>query len=245
MTSLLTAEEQALLDRIPEALLGGTELLRWWLRTDAAGSYARTYKESYVFNRPEDRSFGFFDKTELSTGPTPLNGNVQEMFYDEPKAPRGNRAGEAEWMAEQVREFVLHYFLRVSDFRQPQQVPEPHLPAPPGLGFFSQCPREPAERLGFGFQQLYHQTPEGDWRRFRESRRDPIVDLRRVGVDIGTLVLRNPIYDFKFAFKPFGDQGPQLALPLSDFNYLVLSRDFVVDETRPEQIGRASCRERV
>ncbi len=255
MTTPLAPEESELLERVPAALRSGRELLDWWRHTDAAGSYARTYPETYVFNRPEDRSFGFFDRAPLSSGTIAVNGNVQEMFYDEPKTARGG--GEsveqaAEWMAEQVREFVLHYFLRVSDFRQPQRTPEPHAPTPPGLGLLSQCIPDPAQRQGFGFQQLYyrggptHATP-GLWHRFRETRRDAIVDLRTLGPggtstsdantsdsDLDLLVLRNPIYDFQFKLQPFGPQGPSLSLPLSEFNYLALSRDFVVDEHHPE-----------
>lgn len=234
MAGPLTPDELELLDRVPAALDGGTELLHWWRRTDAAGSYSRTYPETYVFNRPEDTSFGFFDTAQLSAGPVAVSGNVQEMFYDEPKVARGGRAGAAEWTVEQIREFVLHYFLRVSDFRPPQRTPESHEPAPPGLGFMSRCPRDPVERLGFGFQQLYSRRPDGDWERFRDSRRDAVVDLRRVGSDFDTLVLRNPIYDFDFEFKPLGDEGPKLSLPLREFNYLALSPDFVIDEERPE-----------
>lgn len=233
-TSPLTPDEQALLDGIPAALRGGTELLHWWQRTHSAGTYAETFPETYVFNRPEDTSFGFFDTVELSTGRVKINGNVQDMFYDEPKTARSGSSGAAEWTAEQVREFVLHYFLRVSDFRQPQRAPESHLPTPPGLGFLSQCPRDFKGQVGFGFQQLFRHSAEEGWARYRESERSAIVDLRRVGREIDALVLRNPIYDFQFDFKPFGDQGPKLSLPLSEFNYLVLSPDFVIDETRPE-----------
>ncbi len=234
MSSPLTHDERLLLERVPEALRSGTELLQWWLRTDAANAYSRTYPETYVFNRPEDTSFGFFDTAQLSTGTIEVNGNVQEMFYDEPKTARGGRSNAAQWMARQVREFVLRYFLRVSDFRPPQRMPEKHSPAPPGLGFLSQCPRDASDRAGFGFQQLYRQTPTGDWERFRDSRRDAIVDLRRVGTDFSTLVLRNPIFDFQFELRPLGSQGPRFSLPLREFNYVALSPAFVVDEESPQ-----------
>ncbi len=234
-----TREERDLLEAVPAALRGGVELLEWWRATDAARSYAETYEESFVFNRPEDTSFGFFDRAPLSSGPLAVNGNVQRMFYDEPKSPpaRGGRA--AEWMDEQVREFVLHYFLRISDFRRPQPVAEDRRPLP-GLDFLSQCPDDAPERVGFGFSQLYHRRAGGAVGSFGAGDRERIVDLRRLGDDYEWIVLRNPIFDFKFRLKPFGDGGPQLVLPLSGCNYLVLSPDFVIDERRPEDgvLGR-------
>ena len=33
-------------------------------------------------------------------------------------------AEAAQWMQDQLREYVLHYFMRVSDFRQPQGITE-------------------------------------------------------------------------------------------------------------------------
>ncbi|NJL26552.1 MAG: hypothetical protein HC897_01090 [Thermoanaerobaculia bacterium] len=86
MADALTQDEQDLLDAVPAALRSGIELLEWWRKTDAADSYAYRYPETQTLNRPEDKSFGFFDTVELSTGSQRINGNVQDMFYDEPKA---------------------------------------------------------------------------------------------------------------------------------------------------------------
>lgn len=230
-----TATEQQLLAAVPAALRHGVELLHWWQRKDVLQDYEVRYEETFVFNRPEDRSDAFFDTAPLSSGPQRVNGNVQTMFYDEPKSPaaRQSRQGAAEWVNQQVREFVLHYFMRISDFRQPQRVPEHHAPAPPGLGLLSQCVQGP-ERGGFGFSQLFARRPGEEPERFPAAQQERIVDLRRVGGEFEWIVLRNPIYNFKFELKPFGEHGPQLALPLSEFNYLVLSRDFVIDQARPE-----------
>ncbi len=228
-TERWTAEERYLLDTVPGALKSGVELLQWWRRTDAAASYARTYAESFVFNRPEDTSFGFFDAATLSSGPLAVNGNVQQMFYDQPKSPRQQGRRTAEWMDRQIREFVHHYFLRISDFRRPQ-------PAAGGQG-----PSGDPERAGFGFSQRYYQpAADGEPRRFDPGEEDRIVDLRRLGKDFDWIVLRAPIYDFRFELKPLGNAGPQLALPFPASSYLVLSPDLVVDESRPEEgvLGR-------
>lgn len=232
----LDATEQALLESVPQALESGLELLRWWRQTDEAGTYAETYPETYVVNRPDDRSFGFFDTAPLSRGPIAVNGNVQEMFYDGPKVPHAKplEMGAAQWMNQQVREFILGYFMRISDFRQPQQVPEASQPPPPGLGFLSQCPGGDAQRIGFGFSQLYFQRRNGELGRFRPVETNAIIDLRHLRDDFQWIVLRNPIFDFGFKLAPFGDAAPQMVLPISEFNYLVMSPHFVVDESHPE-----------
>ena len=101
MSKPLTSSEIELLKSVPQALESGVELLDWWRETDAADSYEKTYKETFVANRPGDTSFGFFGTAPLSSGPIRINGNVQRMFYDEPKAPPVERDGvSAEWMSE-------------------------------------------------------------------------------------------------------------------------------------------------
>ncbi len=163
----------------------------------------------------QELSYGFFDTVDLSTGPLRVNGNVQEMFYDEPKSPPGRQAPAAEWINEQVREFILRYFMRISDYREPEVYPEGHPSPPPGLGLFSQCPKSDPERVGFGFMQEYLKSSEsGEIEQLKASDRYRIVDMRRLGKDFEWIVVRNPIFDFSFQVKPFGNSGPQLVLPI-------------------------------
>ena len=240
MPESLTQEERRVLAAVPQALRGGIELLEWWRVANATNSYAYRYKETLVFNRPQDSSFGFFDTVRLSTGPQPVNGNVQYMFYDEPKSPPARAAEKvaAHWLNGQVREFILRYFMRISDFRQPQQVPSPHQPAPPGLGFLSQCKDDP-QRIGFGFSQIFYKRTNGEVGRFRENQHDAIVDLRTLGREFDWIVLKNPIFNFTFDVAPLGTVAPQLVLPIVVSNYLVISRQFVVDEgPGPGRLGR-------
>ena len=242
MAEPLTRQDEELLTAVPAALASGIELLDWWRKTDAANSYEYRYPETFVFNRPDDKSYGFFDTVELSTGPQRVNGNVQDMFYDEPKSLPARQAlqATAQWMNRQLREFILHYFMRISDFRPPQSYPEAHKPAPPGLGFLSLCPGGDPEVIGFGFSQIFYKRPNGEIGRFRKSRQNAIVDLRTLGNEYEWIVLKNPIFNFKFEFKPFGNNAPQFALPLTVSNYLIMSPAFVVDESPAEDgiIGR-------
>ncbi|HEX9733787.1 MAG TPA: hypothetical protein VGG06_17585 [Thermoanaerobaculia bacterium] len=240
----LSESERDLLDAVPDALKNGVELLEWWRQADAESSYEERYDETLVFNRPDDTSYGFFDRVELTgKGKVRINGNVQRMFYDEPKAPPDAKltAIADEWMDSQIREFVLRYFMRISDFRLPQLVAESHEDPPPGLGFLSQCPEEKEDATGFGFTQLYFKKRDGETGKFAEDEQDKIVDLRRLEDEYEWIVLKNPIFGFGFDFKPFGRffetflgaAGPQVKLPAKVFNYLVLSNDFVVNEAKP------------
>jgi len=165
------------------------------------------------------------------------------MFYDEPKAPPDYGGAAGEWMNDQIREFILRYFLRISDYRQPQLYPESHPKPPPGLGFLSQCPESEDEAAGFGFSQIYYKRKkDGKIGEFPEEERDKIVDLRRFKDELEWIVLKNPIFGFGFEFKLFGNlledlvgsSGPRLSVPAKVYNYLVISNDFVVNVENPE-----------
>ena len=239
-----TETEDELMDEVPDALKDGIALLDWWKTKDPTKSYKRHYTETESFNRPEDESYGFFDSVKLPSSDdkeVPINGNVQEMFYDDPKASVSEDAlvklkvdpdeiaGLATGMMhEQVREFILKYFMRISDFRQPQ-------PAESEDG---------GEVTGFGFSQVYYKRRNCRIAKFPKEEQDKIVDLREFekGEDgkepYEWVVLKNPIFGFGFDFKPFGSlfdsligvSGPEVKLPAEVFNYLVISKDFVVNE---------------
>lgn len=239
----LTTQERQLLARVDEALASGIELKDWWLRIDASGNYPNPYPESFVVNRPDDKSFGFLGVAPLSTGPLPVNGNVQHAFYDQPKAPRIPPANEAAtaWIQKQIREFVLHYFLRISDFRQPQPFPETHRrPVLPFLEYFSWCPKDDPVVEGFGFLQLFYKKWNGEIAAFPLEEQSAIVDVRRLDDEFEWIVMKNPIFNFNLVFKPLGNSGPQIVIPFPASNFVILSRHFVVDEENPEpgMIGR-------
>ena len=140
-----------------------------------------------------------------------------------------------------MRQFVLRYFMRVSDFRQPEGYADSW--RPPTSGLFqplSWCPRPEAELRGFGFQQLFYKRCGGGIGRFLEEERFAIVDLREIGDTYEWIVVRVNIFDFSFTFAPFGGALPKVIVPLTEDSYLVISRDFVVDETAPA-LGVLGC----
>lgn len=226
--------ERLVLASVESYLADGVALKRWWDAAYPRDSFAHRFELERVFNRP-DTSFGFFDTVQLARGPVSVMGNYQEMLYDRPRTPPIAAEESARWMQNQVREFVLHYFMRVSDFRLPEVYVDPGRPAPPRyLERLSWCTREDVRRQGFGFRQLYYKRRDtGEVGRFAESEQTAIVDLREVGRTYEWIVLRVNIFDFRFTFQPFGPGGVEIAVPLQEESYLVLTSDFVTNEESP------------
>jgi hypothetical protein len=221
------------------ALDVAVELRRWWETVDEAAAYTDRYTETFVFRRPEDTSFGFFEEAKLTNGTLPIIGNVQRMRYDRTKAGTSAQA-----MQKQIKAFVLKYFMRVSDFRNPQPVPEADQTELPGLlRYFDRRPSDDYKTSGFGYKQLYYRLQKsGEEGRFPAQEptsrdavelppKDAIIDLRKLRTTYEWIVVKNPIEDFGFVFAPLGADGPQVKVPVKAANHLVLSRDTItIDE---------------
>jgi hypothetical protein len=240
-TAGLSGHDQALLQSVDHYLSAGLQLKQWWERTRAADAFATRFDLGLTFNRP-DTGYGFFDQAQVAGQTMPVLGNFQAMGFDRPKAPRAQMAEAARWMREQLREYVLRYFMHVSDFRQPQGFLEDERPtAAPYLRPFSLCPQEDPRRIGFGFSQLFYKRYGSEQiGRFPAEDQFAIIDLREIGSTYEWIVVRVRIFDFSFTYMPFGIEGPQVVLPLSEASYLVLSRDFIVyeDDPMPGVLGR-------
>lgn len=231
----LDERDRARLACVASSLADALSLKSWWERVDAAKSYAERFEFVRTFNEA-DSSYGFFDQAPLPDRTLPVMGVFQEMFYDRPKG------AEAGFVREQLREFVLHYFMRVSDFRRPQAyVPSDPAAAtwlPPGLSW---CPEREDARSGFGYSQLYYKLAgSGRVGKFPEERRGAIVDLREIGPVYEWLVMQVRIFDFSLNFKPLGAAYPYLAVPLREETLLVVSREFIryVDDPEPGLLGK-------
>jgi len=237
-SSAAAAEEESVLDTAERYLADGIALLRWWERTDAAGSYRSRFDLERTYNRA-DSSFGFFDETEVRGTRMKLMGSVQELMYDNPRVPPAAGTTAPGWVRDQVRAFMLRYFLRVSDFRQPESAeapPEPPRPSVP-LGFngLSWCDERHILRIGFGFTQLFYKLRStGEIHRFSAEKASAIVDLREIGPIYEWIVLRVRIFDFSVRSRPLGERGPEIGFTLNEDSYLILSGEQVVDRDSPE-----------
>jgi hypothetical protein len=227
--------DRAVLDRVDGALADGTALLRWWRRTDAANGYAQRFPLVRTFNTP-DESFAFFDQAPIPGNTIPVMGIVEDMLYDQPKT------SPPEKVRDEFREFVLHYFMRISAFERPEAYADASNAAPPR--FFptlSWCPTYEAQKSGFGFSQLYYKLRDsGAVGKFADGEQTRIVDLRRIGTTYEWFVTRVRVYDFNLTIRPRGQESLQIILPLREESYLVLSPDFLVyeDDPTPEVLGR-------
>jgi hypothetical protein len=233
----VTRDEEAVLASIDRYLARGLDLKRWWDRACAAETFTQRFPLTTSYNRP-DESFGFFGTAEVEGRAMPVMGNYQTMFYDQPKAPGGSEEVAARWLRDQVREFVLHYFMRVSGFRLPEAYIPPgghHRPLPRLLRPLSWCPEEDPALVGFGFSQIFsREKGAGRIGIFPPEQRKAIVDLREIGTKYDWIVPWVDIFDFKFVAQPFGPGTPSLSVPLSEGSYLVVTRDFILDENDPD-----------
>ena len=232
---LLNEDDRAILDTVEATLEQGIALKQWWEQRQAADSYAERFKVVREFN-PSSSSFGFYDVAELPQGSLAVNGIVDEMLYDNRKGSSADRS------VEEFREFILHYFLRVSDFRQPAAHTDRRTYTPPDLlRNFSWCPKRGSDLAGFGFSQHYYKIRDtGEVGKFPAHREFRIADLRDIGKIYEWLVVKVRIYDFNLALDLPGKFDLSLSVPLQEQTYLVISKDFVVNEDRPSDdvLGR-------
>ena len=147
-------KREHVLETCDRFLSDGLALKNWFAAREASGDL-KTFDLVETFNRP-DRSQGFFGEVPLNDRVLPVMGVIDEVFYDQPKAPVSSKEESALWMRDQVREFVLRYFLRISDFRRPRGAVESNGGSwAEYLGPFNLRPGSEVERDGMGFSQVF------------------------------------------------------------------------------------------
>lgn len=231
----LTSEDRRRIASVDSVLRDALDLKTWWDGADArwrAGEERKAYRESFdliaTHNRP-DKSIGFFDETEVGDRKMAVMGNVQEQFYDRPKS-----STTAVDMRKQMQEFVLRYFMRISDYSEPIAFPEyKGEPVPTLLRPFSFCPSDEVENQGFGYELAYYKKPGESAGKFGDENKYAIIDLREIGTTYEWIVVKVAIYDFKFEIAPFGTSAPFATVPMGEASYLVISEEFVRNEEKP------------
>jgi hypothetical protein len=226
----LSKEDLALVCGAQRALDAGVELKRWWEDIDQRGAYEGKYAEARVYNRPEDHSFGFAEVAHLKNGDMKVIGNVQQQLYYRPKG-----GVDAAFVRQQIRAFVLRYFMRISLYQTPQPEPEePQLPKP--LAYLSLLPGPCDFKLqGFGYSQRYYQRRGGsEVGKFAPSEQSAIIDMETLQREYDWILVRNLIVDFQINIRPLGIRGPELTLPIPDsVNWVVLSPDTITIDENP------------
>ncbi len=225
----LSVAEHRLLANVEPCLADAVALLDWWRAADAAGTIHPRFELSRVFNRP-DSGYSFFGEAPVpsvagASGRLAVMGDVPSVFFDQAKG-----GGVGQW-SQEVREFALRYFMRISDFRLPQAVTggQPK-PPPPPLDLLSFCPRGEISREGFGYEQLFYKLRDGGRiGRFATGERFAIVDQRELFSRYEWIVANVKIFDFALAF-PLDPGLPRFELPLPESQLVIFHRAFVEDE---------------
>jgi hypothetical protein len=237
-TPSLTDEDLFVVGDVDRALAAARQLRLWWEWKEATGGYAEQFEPVRTFNKA-DRVTGFFDTAPLDGGWLPVMGLVQESLFDQPKQ------ASAPKVRDELREFVLHYFMRVSSFRQPEafiprdqatrgQVRRAFQP-------FSLCPERADARAGFGYRQLFYKLRgSGVVGKFPAHLQPRVVDLRRMQDIYEWVVLEVSIFGFNLTFTPFAGGPVSLVFPLREQTYIAVSNDFVtdLDDPTPDLLGR-------
>ncbi len=224
------ARDALVLPEVPRYLARGLDLKRWWMELEQKGGPADKDRFQIVrsFNQPT-RSLGFFGEATVDGKMVPVLGNVQEMFYDQMRAPVGLGRKSAETALAQIREFVMRYFLRITSFRQAEAYSDAADPIPPpAFARLSWCPRSAPSQAGFGFAQLFNKRVGSDViQPFPSYEQQAIVDQRELGATYEWIVLRVRIFDFNFGFRPLGEHGPELTFGENEESYLVAHEEFI------------------
>jgi hypothetical protein len=231
----LTPNDLAILGQVDGALSSARLLKEWWRQKNEIGGYANQFELTRTFNPPSN-SFGFFDQACIGERNYSIMGSMEDMLFDTPKKASSSH------LCDEFREFVLRYFLRVSDYRPPEAYVDTASPTVPAfLAPLSWCTQTSNAREGFGYSQHFYKLRDSDTiGRFSEDQRFSIIDLREVMSKYEWIVLKVRIFDFNLKFAPFGPDLLQLVFPLKEESYLVLSPDFVVADESPSvtELGR-------
>jgi len=227
----LTGEDRLILDTVEQYLAAGLALKNWWKDVGLRGRSEETFVLERSFNRATN-SYGFFSQARLQERTVAIMGNVQDMLFDRAKIPPQLVRQDTEWTQQQLREFVLRYFMRVSSFRPPEAaVDDDGSAVSSWLSRISWCAAPDIVREGFGFSQLYYKTLAGAVGKFSDT--SAIVDMREIGDKYEWIVLKVRIFNFSVPVRPFGAARPELLFNLDEESYLVVSRDFILDRDRP------------
>ena len=231
----ITSKDRSILDSLDGFLSDGKAMKAWWDEANSKDGFDERFDLVQTLHRPEN-SFGFFGKVGLRRGPLAVMGVQDEVFYDRPKGQGKTTTETPAWMCAQIKEFVLHYFMRISDFRMPQQIiasEGDHLPS--FLKPFSWKPKEEIERKGMGFTQKYYKRSDtGQIGKFPEEGSSEILDLREIGTTYDWVVVKLRVFDFCVKMKPLGPDLPSVTMPLKEESYLVITPEFVTNVDNPE-----------
>ena len=232
-SAVLTADDRAILDNVDEAILQGRDLRQWWERARTTPGALGRFPVSRQF-QTLDVNFGFLVDAILRRGVLPVAGVTQDQLYDYPKVPAGMAGRDPQWIRDQVREFMMKRFMRLTYAASPNLVPQgPKQPPPRVLQPFSRGGVGGSKGYGWGYEQWYYKLAESsEVGKFPDSERYQIIDLQQIGRKYSWVVFKVNIFQFDFTIPPV-PTGPKLMIPLPQPVYAVCTPDFVIQEENP------------
>lgn len=227
-TPPMDAATKAMVASVARTQRTATQVRKWYEAKEQGGGFAHRFDVL----RPTgagDRCVGFFDSATVDGERLHLMGCVQEMLFDREKRAAGRD------VRDQLREFVLRYFMRVSHARAPRSVPPRESVTAGSLArFLSWHPGASDNRVGFGYEQLaYRERETGLVHQVPASLRGAIVDLRDVGPTFDWVAMRVNILDFNVPLAPLGRDRLHVHLPLNEITYILMTPEGVIDRERP------------
>ena len=223
-----TTEDRRIVSYAEQTLKDGVELIRWLDDKPDPEDFADHFVSVQEFESGGS-NFSFFDTVHVAGRPVPVMGIVQDMFYDRQKKTTGDD------ILPQVREFILRYFLRISNRRQPSAAADGD--GEGGSRYlrpFDWRPSSEESRIGFGFEQLYYKLRGGPIGKFAPEDQAAVVDLREMGRVYEWIVLKVEIFNFNLSYAPLGVGAAKMVYPLKEQTYLLLGPQFVRNRERPE-----------
>ena len=127
---------------VDRALQAGRELKAWWAGVES-GQHSVDHCELVQAFPGGDAVTGFFGEAHVGGKTVPLMGYTGDYFFDLARTASAS-ADTATWMAGQVEEFSLGYWLRTEAWALPQPYPSlsgltpPRIPSVPQYAAFRQ-----------------------------------------------------------------------------------------------------------
>jgi hypothetical protein len=232
-SAVLTDYDLAILEKVPAAILQGRDLRQWWERARNTPGLLKRFPVSRQYHST-DVNYGFLHDAVLRQGILPVAGVTQDQMFDYPKVPAGLQGRDSGWIRDQVREYMMRYFMRLTYTSVPNLLPQgPPQQAPRDLAPLSRCGPGGSKSNGWGYEQWYYKLEgSSEVGKFPDSQRYQTVDLREIGRKYSWIVYKVNIFQFDFTVPPV-PTGPKLMIPLPQPVYAVCTPDFVIHEENP------------
>lgn len=230
-----TRETQPSAAEVELALAQAVDLKAWWARVEA-GQEGIDRFDLYPATPGAAPVWGFFGEAPVQGKSLPVMGDVVDAFFDRPRVPPAAQQQAARWMAEQVEEFALRYWLRAEASALPEPYPElGHGDPAPFLRWLSLCfPADQGFSGAGNLQQLYKLRAGGRVGRFPPRERPAIVDLRELETTYDWITLTSRLFDFNITLGGVGDDAPSVVVPLRTLAHTVTSAALGENRRAPE-----------